>query len=75
MNITWLYAIVGFVLVLQVGLFVLGRRMRKKERENDVLLKYNIKTRQEAWKAMANTEIPEEDRERIKAIYDNTEEQ
>ena len=58
------------MIILQVVLFVMGRRLRKKERENNVLLKYKINTRQEAWKAMADTQIPEEDRAKIKELYD-----
>ena len=67
---TWAYLLLGAVVVLQVVLFVMGRRLRKKERENNVLLKYKINTRQEAWKAMADTSIPEEDREKIKELYE-----
>ena len=67
---TWAYLLLGAVIVLQVVLFVMGRRLRKKERENNVLLKYKINTRQEAWKAMADTQIPEKDRAKIKELYD-----
>ena len=67
---TWAYLLLGAVVVLQVVLFVMGRRLRKKERENNVLLKYKINTRQEAWKAMADTQIPEKDRAKIKELYD-----
>ena len=66
----WLYVLMGFVVVLQIFLFIVGRRIRKKERENNVLLKYNIKTRQKAWQLMSDQSIPEEDRIKIKEIYD-----
>ena len=66
----WAYLLLGAVVVLQVVLFIMGRRLRKKERENNVLLKYKINTRQQAWKAMADSSIPEEDREKIKELYE-----
>ena len=66
----WAYLLLGAVVVLQVVLFIMGRRLRKKERENNVLLKYKINTRQQAWKAMADPSIPEEDRQKIKELYE-----
>lgn len=69
----WLYVLLGFVAVLQIFLFVMGRRIRKKERENNVLLKYKIDTRQKAWQLMADQSIPEEDRKKIQEIYESEE--
>ena len=69
----WLYVLLGFDLVLQVFLFVIGRRIRKKEKENNVLLKYKIDSRQKAWKMMADQSVPEEDRRKIQEIYDGEE--
>ena len=67
---TWVYLLIGGVFILQVVLFIVGRRIRKKEKENNVLLKYNIDSRQRAWQLMADPSIPEEDREKIKALYE-----
>ncbi len=69
MDLIWLYVIIGVVFLVQIGLFFVGRRIRKRERENDVLLKYDIKSRKEAWDLMADPDIPDEDRKRIEAIY------
>ena len=67
----WIYILVGIVLVVQVGIFIMGRRIRKKEKENNILLKYNIDSRQKAWQIMADPSTPEEDRKKIKEIYDD----
>ena len=71
MDVTWLYIIVGSVLLLQIGLFIAGRKLRKKQRENDILLKYDIKSRHDAWKVIADPETPEEDREKIEKLYNS----
>ena len=67
---TWIYVLLTVVVLVQISLFVLGRRIRKKEKENNVLLKYDINSRQKAWQLMADQSIPEEDREKIKEIYE-----
>lgn len=67
---TWIYVLVSVVLVIQVLLFVAGRRIRKQEKENNVLLKYDINTRQQAWQLLADPNVPEEDKAKIKEIYD-----
>ncbi len=71
---TWIYLLIAAVAIIQIAIFVVGRRLRKKEKENNVLLKYNINTRQEAWKLMADPSTPEEDKAKIKKIYDGEEE-
>ncbi len=70
---TWVYVLVGAVMVLQVILFFMGRRLRKREKETNVLLKYDIDSRQRAWQLMADPSIPEEDRQKIKKLYDGEE--
>lgn len=70
----WLYILISAALIFQVVLFIMGRRIRKQEKENNVLLKYDIKTRQRAWQLMGDTSIPEEDREKIREIYEKEEE-
>lgn len=70
---TWIYVLVGFALALQVTLFIMGRRIRKREKENSVIEKYNIDSRQKAWQLLADPSLPEEDREKIKALYEGEE--
>jgi len=67
---TWIYVLVTAVLIIQIGLFVMGRRIKKKEQENNVLLKYKIDSRQRAWQLLADPTIPEEDKEKIQELYD-----
>lgn len=66
----WLYVLISGVLLLQIVLLIMGRRIRKKEKENNVLLKYKIDSRQKAWKALADPSIPDEDKEKIQELYD-----
>lgn len=70
---TLIFVIVGAALALQITLLIVGRRMRKREKENSVIEKYNINSRQKAWQLMGDVSIPEEDREKIKALYDGEE--
>lgn len=66
----WVYVLVGFVVIIQVGIFIMGRRIRKREKETNVLLKYNINSRQRAWQLLADPSIPEADKKEIQAYYD-----
>ena len=70
---TWLYVILAVVFALQVFLFLMGRKIRKREKEQNVLLKYQIDSRQKAWQLMADPSIPEEDRAKIKQLYEGQE--
>lgn len=67
---TWLYVFIGLVFVAQIGIFIWGRRIRKREKENNVLVKYDINTRQRAWQLLADPSIPEEDKMKIREVYD-----
>ena len=60
---------------MQIVLFVVGRRIRKKARENSIVEKYNIRSRQEAWKLMGDPDLPEEDRKKIEALYHGEEDE
>ena len=66
---TKLIIIISAVFVLQIVLFIVGRRIRKKEKENNVLIKYDIKSRGDAWKLIGDHSIPEEDRKKIESLY------
>ncbi len=67
---TLIFVIVGAALALQITLLIMGRRIRKREKQNNVIEKYNIDSRQKAWKLMGDNSLPEEDREKIKALYE-----
>ncbi|GAB4240256.1 MAG: hypothetical protein Tsb0034_16670 [Ekhidna sp.] len=66
----WIYVLLGVTLAIQVTLFFWGRKIRKKEKENNVLLKYNINSRQRAWQLLADPSIPDKDKEEIQKYYD-----
>lgn len=65
----WLAIFLVIVLIGQIILFLYGRRVRK-QMKNSVIDKYDLKSPKDAWEAMANPEIPEEDRETIKKLYE-----
>lgn len=66
----WIFVVVAFALVLQIALFIMGRRIRKREKENSIIERYNIDSRQKAWQLIADPKTPEDDREKIRALYD-----
>ena len=66
----WLYVLIAVVLISQIGIFIWGRRIRKSEKENNVLMKYDINSRQRAWQLLADPSIPDEDKVKIREVYD-----
>lgn len=64
-----LIVFIGLVLTLQVVLFFVIRAKRKKEKENSVIEKYNIKTSGDAFKLMNDMDLPEADRLEIERLY------
>ena len=70
MNFSVLIIGITIVFLLQVGLFIWARKVRKKEKQENVLLKYNINTRSEAWKLLNDPDVPEEDKARIQKIFE-----
>ncbi|MEM9325499.1 MAG: hypothetical protein AAGA85_07580 [Bacteroidota bacterium] len=71
MNLTTLILLSVVVILLQVGIFWMGRRLRKREKENSVVLKYNIDSRKRAWQLMQDETLPEQDREEIRKLYNS----
>lgn len=69
----WLVILLVLILIGQVFLFFYGRRVRK-EMKNSVIEKYGLKTPKDAWDAMADPETPEEDREKIRQLYEGRDE-
>ena len=68
-----LYILLAIVAIIQIAIFIMARRIRKKEKENNVLLKYNINSRQRAWQLLGDQSIPEEDKVEIMKYYDGDE--
>lgn len=71
----WIFFVVAFALIIQIALFIMGRRIRKREKENSIIERYNINSRQRAWQLIADPETPEEDRVKIRALYDGESEE
>ena len=68
----WLFIILTLVLLSQVILYVYSRKL-KKELKNNVVEKYNLETPKDAWNALADQEIPEEDKAEIRKYYNGEE--
>jgi len=69
----WLAILLILVLLGQIVLFFYGRKIRKQTK-NSVIERYNLKTPRDAWQAMADPNIPEEDRAEIRKLYEGDEE-
>jgi hypothetical protein len=65
---SWLFIILTLVLLSQVVLYIYSRKL-KKDLKNNVVEKYNLKTPKDAWNALADPEIPEEDKVEIRKYY------
>jgi len=69
----YLIAFAVIILLLQILLFFQIKKRNRKMKEEDVLCKYNINSRSDAWKALADPALPEEDRLKIREYYDSGE--
>ena len=65
---TFLIILVSVALLLQVGLFFLIRKKKKKMKEG-VMGRYNINNSSDAWRLLNDPSIPEEDRNEIEKLY------
>jgi hypothetical protein len=68
----WFAIILVLALLLQVGLFLYSRKVKSQLKEG-VIEKYQLRTPKDAWDALANPEIPEEDKKEIKRLYEGEE--
>ena len=67
-----IFILLAIVAIIQIAIFIMARRIRKREKENNMLLKYNINSRQRAWQLLGDQSIPEEDSEEIRKYCDAT---
>jgi len=68
----WLFSFLVFALLSQIALFFYGRK-QKKELKNNVIDRYNLKTPKDAWSALADPSINEEDKKKIRKYYNGKE--
>lgn len=54
---------------LQIGIFIYSRNLKKRWKNDDVLIKYDIKSRSELFAALNRQDIPEEDLDKLNHIY------
>ena len=65
----YLLVLVAIVLVFQIVLFFLIRKLNKKLKSDSVIHKYNLKSPADAFKILNDPNIPEKDREEIEILY------
>ena len=65
----WFVIILVLALLSQIGLFLYSRKIKRRLKES-VIEKYNLRTPKDAWEALGNPEIPEEDKKEIKRLYE-----
>lgn len=65
----WLFLFVGIVLVLQIAMFFVIRAQRKKDKRQNVIEKYNIRTPADAFRLLQDHSLPDEDRKKIEELY------
>lgn len=58
---------------LQVGIFLYSRKLKKKWKQDDVLTKYDIKSRSDLFAVLNRNDIPEEDLVKLNKIYNQEE--
>lgn len=68
----WFVIILVLALLSQIALFLYSRRIKKRFKEG-VVEKYGLRTPKDAWDALANPEIPDEDKKEIKRLYEGEE--
>ena len=66
---TYLIIFVSVVLAFQIGMMFLIRWKKKKDKKENVLLRYDINSPSDAWKCLNNPDIPEEDKAKIQEYY------
>lgn len=59
---------------LQIGIFLYSRNLKKKWKSDDVLAKYNIKSRSDLFATLNRKDIPDEDMGKLNDIYSRQEE-
>jgi len=63
-----LIVVVILLITLQMGIYFYSRKLRKKLKEDNVLVKYDIKSRADAWKVLMSDETPDADKEEIERL-------
>lgn len=66
---TAVFIFLTLVLGLQVAMFFLIKKRRRRDKEQNVLLKYDIHSPADAFKRMNDMNIPEADRLEIERLY------
>ena len=68
----WFVILLLLALLSQIGLFLYSRSVKKRIKES-VVEKYQLRTPKDAWDALGNPEISDEDKKEIKKLYEGEE--
>lgn len=67
---TWMICFLVLALVFQLVLFFVIRKKKRAMKEKDILSRYDINSRADLFRWLANPELDEQDRELLQALYD-----
>lgn len=65
----WLLVFVFLVLTFQIVMFFIIRAKRKKDKRENVIEKYNIRTPADAFRLLQNHDLPKDDLKKIEELY------
>jgi len=63
----WFVALLILALLSQIGLFLYSQKVKKRLKEG-VIEKYQLRTPKDAWDALADPKVPDEDKKEIKRL-------
>jgi uncharacterized membrane protein YqiK len=65
---TLLVVVILVLIAIQIGIFIYSRKLRKRLKEENVLVKYDIKSRADAWKVLMSDDTPDSDKQEIERL-------
>ena len=68
----WFAILLILALLSQLGLFFYSRKVKKRLKDG-VIEKYQLRTPKDAWDALADPKVPDEDKKEIKRLYEGEE--
>lgn len=69
-----MYALISFlilVVAIQIGIYLYGKKVKARIEADDVLLKYDIRSRSDLFQCLSRSDIPLEDMNRLQRLYSN----
>ena len=67
---TLMISLLVLALAVQLAIFFYSRKMKKEMKQNDILARYEIKSRADLFSTLNRTDLPDEDIKKLQSIYD-----